>query len=380
MGDRSVVALVSCTTYEPAQVSEAVREGLSLLGGEVISRLLESRPLLLKPNMLLPAPAEKGVTTHPAVFGAVARHFLGLGAKLTWGDSPNGIFRPLAVARRSGLLDEAESLGLPMEDFDIGEDAQFPKGIQNRRFHVASAALRAGSIVSLPRLKTHGSTVMTGALKNTFGLVSGNHKMQFHLRHPGLDEFSRMLVDLNAFLPSRLVVLDAIRIMEGNGPSSGTLVDGGLLMFSTDPVAADAVGCRILGIDPMSIPVIRMAQGRGLGTARDIELRGADPARKEGRRALRIPPRSPAMVPPAFASLAKSLMTPKPVIDPARCIACGKCIETCPTDPKALSRNGAKEIPRHDYGLCIRCYCCQEICPEGAITLKPAPLGRFLVR
>ena len=379
MSGRSVVAVVSCLGYDRTEVAEAVREGFSLLGEESVAKVLESQPLLLKPNLLLPAPPEKGVTTHPAVFGAVARHLLGLGARMSWGDSPNGVYRPEPTARRSGLLDEARAIGIPMEDFDVGTEAPFPGGVQNRRFAVACAALRAGAIVSLPRLKTHGSTVVTGALKNSFGLVTGNHKMQFHLRHPGLEDFSRMLVDLNAFLPSRLVVLDAIRVMEGNGPSAGTLVDMGLLVFSTDPVAADAVGCRILGIDPLSIPVIRLAEERGLGTARDLELRGVDLSRRP-RRALKIPPRSPAVVPAGFASIAKRVMTPKPVIDSARCIACGKCVETCPTTPKAVTQARPKTVPRHDYGLCIRCYCCQEICPEGAITLRPTILGRLLVR
>ena len=86
------------------------------------------------------------------------------------------------------------------------------------------------------------------------------------------------------------------------------------------------------------------------------------------------------MVPAGFASIAKSLMTPKPVVDPAKCVACGKCVETCPTTPKAVFQAQPKAVPRHDYGLCIRCYCCQEICPEGAITLRPTALGRLLVR
>ena len=191
MSGTSVVAVVSCQDYDASRVVEAVREGFSLLGEAAVTKLLESQPLLLKPNLLMPAPAEKGVTTHPAVFGAVARHLLGLGARMTWGDSPNGVYRPEPTARRCGLTEVAQAIGIPMEDFDLGTEAPFPGGVQNRRFEVAGAALRAGAIVNLPRLKTHGSTVMTGALKNSFGLVTGNHKMQFHLRHTSVEDFSR---------------------------------------------------------------------------------------------------------------------------------------------------------------------------------------------
>jgi uncharacterized protein (DUF362 family) len=37
--------------------------------------------------------------------------------------------------------------------------------------------------------------------------------------------------------------------MEGNGPGNGDLVRVGVLLFSDDPVAVDAVGCRIMGTD-----------------------------------------------------------------------------------------------------------------------------------
>ena len=252
-------------------------------------------PVLLKPNLLMAAPAEKGVTTHPSVFAAVARVFQENGARLTYGDSPNISSRPLAAARRCGLFDEAEALGIPLADFENGEDVSFPRGMQDRRFHVARGALDAGAIVSLPRLKTHAFTVMTGALKNTFGVVPGGWKAQYHVSHSNMDDFSRMIVDLNGLVLPRLVVMDAVKAMQGNGPGSGDLVDIGLLIVSDDPVAADAVGCRIMGIDPMSVPQVRIAHESGLGNAHpeSIDLRGENIAAYV-RHSFKVPPGLPA--------------------------------------------------------------------------------------
>jgi len=377
----SVVTIVPCPDYDPARVLEAVRAGLAGmdLAGLLGDAISAGKPVLLKPNILLPALPEKGVTTHPAVFSAVARVLQEKGARLTFGDSPNGVFKFEVAARKSGLLDAAESLSVPAADFESGVELHFPAGVQNKRFTVAKGALEAGAIVNLPRLKTHGLTGMTGALKNMFGVVPGSLKAEFHIRHPDAEGFSRMIADLNAAVPSRLVVMDGIMGMEGNGPGSGTLVPVGLLLFSDDPVAIDAVSCRIMGIDPMSVAVIRFAQDLGLGNAKQsaIELRGADlePLLPPS---FKMPARSPTQGVPKWAMrLAKDLMVPKPIIDPQACIKCGDCVAACPTTPKSL-RQTRGAVPVYDYSTCIRCYCCQETCRQGAISLRGALLSRFL--
>jgi uncharacterized protein (DUF362 family)/Pyruvate/2-oxoacid:ferredoxin oxidoreductase delta subunit len=381
---RSTVVLVPCPDYEPGRVAAAVREGLSRFDLDAIVREAGGKPILLKPNLLRPAPPEKGVTTHPSVFAAVASAFKERGARLTYGDSPNGVFRVLAAARACGLAEQAEALGIPLADFESGADVANPAGAQNKVFTIANGAREAGAIVNLPRLKTHGLCTMTGALKNLFGAVPGNRKMEFHIKCPDVETFSRMLVDLNALIPQRLAVLDAIRAMEGNGPGGGDLVDVGLLIFSDDPVAADAVGCRIMGIDPLSIHVIRMAHERGLGRADSdgIVLEGADIGRFI-RRKFALPAHAPGANAPRFMKrLAKDLVSPRPVIDAARCVRCGECVEACPTTPKSLSQEGGTgkngSVPRYDYSHCIRCYCCQETCRQDAIRVKPAPLGRLI--
>jgi ferredoxin len=222
--------------------------------------------------------------------------------------------------------------------------------------------------------------VMTGALKNTFGVIPGNRKAEFHVKCPDVETFSRMIVDLNGLIRPRMIVMDAIRAMEGNGPGAGDLVDIGLLIFSDDPVAVDAVCCRIMDIDPLSVPMIRIAQERGLGTASLKDMRIVGPG-LDGyvRHGFKIPARSPTdRVPGPLFRVAKGLIAPKPVIDPRLCIGCGECVQACPTAPKSLSQAaGLKTVPRYDYKTCIRCYCCQETCRQDAIRVKPAVFSRF---
>lgn len=403
MGRSSTVVLAACEDYDPQRVYSVVSRSLAVLGLDALPR---KKPALLKPNLLLGAAPEKGVTTHPAVFSAVARHLLASGFSVVYGDSPNGMFRPVPVARRCGILPAAESLGIPMADFDTGEDISYSRGAQNRRFHVARGVLDSGFMVNLPKLKTHAFTIMTGALKNTFGVIPGMRKAEFHITNPDVEGFSRMLADLNGLVRSRLVVMDAVQAMEGNGPSGGRLVNLGAIIVSEDPVAVDAVACRLMGLDPHAVPLIRMAEEAGIGraSAGDIEVVGSLAPDVGKVFALPTSALAGGKAPRLLMRFAKRLVVPRPVIDARKCARCGQCVEACPARPKALampaaacrgnrgkrrlggrSQGGRKtalameqtSVPRYDYGICIRCYCCQEICPEGAISVTVPILGRL---
>ena len=67
-----------------------------------------------------------------------------------------------------------------------------------------------------------------------------------------------------------LSVLDGTVSMMTNGPTGGSLSDlktTGILIVTTDPVAADAMGAELLGRTVEDIPYIRLAEAAGAGTA-----------------------------------------------------------------------------------------------------------------
>jgi uncharacterized protein (DUF362 family)/Pyruvate/2-oxoacid:ferredoxin oxidoreductase delta subunit len=395
---RSIVALARVASYDHAAVRRAVRRALGLLSGGSSYPVLRpplapdatvhgprgapgGGPVMLKPNLLAPVAPELGVTTHPVVFAETARALQEAGYDLAYGDSPGFGHRLGAAARKSGLAAEADRLGIPLAEFEHGADVSRPAGAVHRQFHVAYGVLGARALVNLPKLKTHGFTTLSGALKNTFGVVPGFRKAEYHVTHPDLERFSRMLADLNGLVRSGLVVMDAIDAMEGNGPRSGTLVHPGLLIVSDDPVAVDATACRIAGIDADRVPLLRMAEEAGVGVAAAdrIELRG-DPVDAPAARRFVLPPAHfTRHVPEFLFRTAKNLMVPKPSIVAVRCRRCGECVRACPVVPKALSQE-AGGVPRYTYGRCIRCFCCQESCPYGAVEILPAPLAGLFDR
>ena len=62
---------------------------------------------------------------------------------------------------------------------------------------------------------------LTGGCKNMFGAIPGTDKPEYHYRYPNSTDFSRMLVDINAYFKPVLTICDGIMAMEGNGPSMG---------------------------------------------------------------------------------------------------------------------------------------------------------------
>lgn len=371
---KSRVALMTCEEYNPDLVQSVIEVGLNLVGGRELFQPGEK--ILLKPNLLAADPPERAVTTHPEVFRAVGRILKGYGANLVFGDSP-GIGSLTRVARKAGLLDVARELKIELADFTQAGLIHSPEGTQNRTFMIAAGVLNCDGMVSLPKLKTHGLMRMTGAIKNQFGCIPGLLKGEFHVKLPDPTDFARMLVDLNLALKPRLYILDGIMAMEGNGPRGGKPRPLNLLALSTDPVALDATVCRLLGLEPESIPTIVIGTEAGLGKSQPEEIAILGDFEWPGESLHFKTAHPPGSLTTRVGRFRQGIV-PRPVIDKTRCQYCGICASCCPVKPSALDWQGPDTLPTYDYQRCLRCYCCQEMCPEGAISLYVPLPGRIL--
>jgi uncharacterized protein (DUF362 family)/Pyruvate/2-oxoacid:ferredoxin oxidoreductase delta subunit len=377
------VYLTDCRDYDASQILEKMTAGLSNVG--IGPGMLQGKRVLIKPNLLNASLPEKAIVTHPEFFRAALRLVKAWGGKPVMAESP--AFQPLTrVMKKTGYDRVAVEEGCEVADPRETAILFCESECKFRRFEVSKVLFEADVVINLPKLKTHGLTYVTGAVKNLFGLIYGLNKSQWHLRARTGKEFSSFLLDLYDALikgfdpPKKFIhIMDAITGLEGEGPgSSGRPRKIGAIVLAEDALAADAVAVRLVNLDGRRMHTLSMGEKRGLGTAslENIQILGSRldaleigdyvPSKSSGDP-------SPVSRWPLNTEFLKNLLVERPVPSKKQCTLCYQCKAICPGGAIEKS-DGQSAVPLYDYRKCIRCYCCMEICPEAAISLKRGKL------
>lgn len=349
--------------YQAEKLDKAIAAHFEAL--KVADDLTADTKVLIKPNLLAARAPSQAVCTHPAVVAAIARWLKKQGVRrVTVADSPGGAYNGAILEK----LYAASGMAALEPLVELNRDTS--SGIKNG-FCLLTPVLEADYIIDCAKLKTHGLTVMSGAVKNLFGCIPGLKKPEWHCKRPTVDGFCDLLIDLCETVRPNLTVMDAVDCMEGNGPGGGTVRHMGVTLCSRSPYALDEQAARLMGLSSRQAPIIRAARRRQLPSLETVlignELPLADP---------------PFVFPDAVLGNER-FFTPNglfhsffgrrrsyPTVDAARCVGCGRCAESCPQhiveirDKKAVFRRKG----------CISCFCCQEMCPAHAIGV----VKRFL--
>jgi len=342
-------------------VREAVDRAFQLFPLEVAGR-----KVLINPNVLRASEAKEGIVTHPAVLRAVVEKVEEMGpANLIVGDNP-GLFNygdNENSFEKTGLMKAAKGYYQ-----NIGNDSQkVPFNADYMSWvSVSRAVLDADVVISLPKFKTHGLTIVTGAIKNCYGFLPGAQKARLHKAAGNPKRFHEVVVEVFRIRPPDLFIVDAVVGMEGNGPASPDLREIGLIMASDNAMAMDTVMATMMGVEPGRLRFLQKAAELGLGShdLDQVDIIGQLKILPD----FKLPPSGGEAITQnkAIQEILRSRTLLRPQADPDLCTACGTCIDQCPVS--ALSMDG--DLPRVDADTCITCFCCQEICPEKAMVLR----------
>ena len=316
--------------------------------------------VLLKVNLLNASTPEKAIVTHPSVVSEVAKSVLKASGVPFIGDSPSGPFtkrRLEKVYENSGMKKVASDLGIELNYDTSSSKVKIPNGRRLKKTPICNFFLEADKTIALPKLKTHSYMIMTLATKIMYGIVPGLTKARYHSMFMKRDSFADMLLDLLLVASPDLFILDGVVGMDGNGPAGGTLVDLGVMFASTDAVAMDLSVCRMLGIEPVGVPILKRAKIRKMWPKETCyPLLSCDDMRYDG---FILPSTA------GYALTGKKKPKRSPVPN-EKCTGCKDCVRICPR--KAIRM--VDERARVDYSKCIHCYCCHEVCPDNAISLE----------
>lgn len=254
----SVVAIV-----KGMNAVETTVKALELIGSEVDRVLSAKKPILIKPNFINSSPPSTGITTDARVVDGIITFLKARGVdEIVVGEGSGyaDTFHAFSVA---GIDAVAERWGVKLVDLnkDTVVTVNPPNPLSLTRVRVAKTALET-TIISVPKLKIHGSATVTLSLKNMMGALASKGIM-----HNG--RLNQNIADLASIVTPSIAVIDGIIAGEGHETRSSP-VEMNLVIAGTDPVATDAVGSAVMGIPPEKVRHLRFAEDKGLGTC-DLE-------------------------------------------------------------------------------------------------------------
>jgi len=376
------VSLLRCNEYDDKLVKDVIDQTFINLGG-IDKYIKPGMKVLLKINLLMKKKPHEATTTHPVFVEALTKAIQEAGGIVTIADSPGGLYNERVlkgVYSVCGMEEVARKTGAILNYNTDFEEISFHEGKITKKFMIIKPVLDADLVITVPKLKTHGMTLYTGAVKNLFGVIPGTYKAEYHFRMPDKKDFCTMLVDLCECVKPSLAIMDAIVGMEGNGPSGGQPRKIGAVIGGTSPYVVDLIASAMVGIKPSQVYTISESIKRGLCPAdiSDVNIIGGaindffirDFKMPTGR-AISFLDGFPSW----FQNRINKWISPKPVFMHNLCIGCKECERCCP--PKAITM--VDNRPYADMNKCIKCFCCQELCPKKAVEIRrPGLVQKFL--
>ncbi len=226
----------------------------------------KSARIAIKPNLVTPAPASFGGTTHPEIIAGIIEFLQErdykeiVVAESSWvGDRTSEAFDYCGY----NALAKKYSVRL----IDCQKEKGFSADCMGQRINICSCVKDWDFLINVPVLKGHCQTNITCALKNMKGLIPNSEKRRFHTM--GLH---KPIAHLNTYLKPDFIVVDHIcgdlSFEEGGNP-----VTRNCIMAAVDPVLVDSFVCSLLHYQISDVPYVGLAERLGVGSSDLSSLR-----------------------------------------------------------------------------------------------------------
>ena len=285
------VAISQCASYE-----ENILACITQLWRDANAPALHSARVVIKPNLVDFLDGRPSFT-HPRVVEALIQFLRAVQRVRSVVIAEGTTFRrdSEALLIQTGYAEMLERQHV--EFVDLNYDDLVPVHLRGGyarmdKLFLARTVVEADALISVPKLKTHHWTQVSGSIKNLFGIVPGIKygwpKNTLHIK--GIPAFLAELLD-SLPTPQRVGLVDGIVGMQGDGPLFGSAVSSGVLALSTDFLALDATCARLMGFDPAQIDYLAFAAWAGLGHVDTNKIQTVGASLDLLRRNFQPPPR-----------------------------------------------------------------------------------------
>lgn len=183
------------------------------------------------------------------------------------------------VFRHAGLMEEVERAGAefvdhnrpPFEEVRLEYAPERDVDGPQRSVMVSARVLEYETLIAVNQLKMHETATVTLALKN----IAMSYPAADFYGHPRASERhheNAFMDDMHSFIaamfrrfPIDLAITVGHPAMLATGPLGGHVVETGMVIASTDALAADVIGARLLGFNVQAVRHLWEAKQWGLG-------------------------------------------------------------------------------------------------------------------
>jgi uncharacterized protein (DUF362 family) len=237
-----------------------IREALEFVGFPDYVRA--DTKVFLKPNLTwkLHLP---GVTVSPAFMQALVEVMSDYTRRITIGESNGGYHGYFAeeAFQGHGLNALASRYGVRLVNLSSVETRKVTGNVDSTELSINLPTFLLDDtdvFATVPVPKIHSNTIVSLAFKNQWGCIPDAMRLRLH------PNFGKLIVLVNQALRTHFAFFDATDILDVTGPMVGRPVSKNLVVASNHPGAGSVACCRIMGIDPWTIPHHRVALRAGM--------------------------------------------------------------------------------------------------------------------
>jgi uncharacterized protein (DUF362 family) len=262
-------------TQNKTNIDQAITDALDHLN---IDELIRNKTVAVHPNDTWASREDTTAITQPDTLRSVLRYLKEFRPRQLVVTGGAGAGETDEIFELSGLMDVVNEEGALFFDhnrppftevgLDYGADDEVT-GPQ-RSVMVNPRVLEYETLVALNQLKVHETATVTLALKNIamsfpaadyYGHPRGNEKHEHHF----FTDMHSFIAAMARRFPVQLAITVGHPAMIGLGPIGGHTVETGIVIASTDPLAADVAGARLLGFSCQAVRHLWEAAKLGLG-------------------------------------------------------------------------------------------------------------------
>ncbi len=263
-------------------IERAVEEALGHLP---VEPLVRGRLVAVKPNDTTASERDVSGVTQPDTLRAVLRYLGRFEPRELVVTGGSGAGETDQVFRVSGLMDVVEQEGAtffdhnrpPFTEVELEYDPERQVAGPQRTVMVNPRVLEYETLIALSQLKVHSTATVTLALKNiamSFPAADyyGHPRASQQHEHHFFEDMHSFIAAMARRFPIDLAITVGHPAMVGMGPLGGHTAETGLVIASTDPLAADVVGARLLGFETQAVRHLWEAAQLGVGEADTAKL------------------------------------------------------------------------------------------------------------